>query len=200
MGRGPSSTGRVDTSTPSASIAPPPPHNLVDARDAVLAERPFATPRTDAVGCRIGRVTKSAQGGAVTYAKEVARILQSHCLACHRPGEIAPFSLTDYRQAAGWSSMIAEVVDGGRMPPWPPRPNTASSPKTPGFQPTRRRRFATGSTPARPKETRQTYPRRSNSSRDGRSPGPTLSWKCPARSRSLPRDRCLTSSSRSTRR
>ena len=93
-------------------------HDLVDALDAVLAGRPVATPRTDAVGCRIGRVTKSAQGGAVTYAKEVARILQSHCVTCHRPGEIAPFSLTDYRQAAGWSSMIAEVVDEGRMPPW----------------------------------------------------------------------------------
>jgi peroxiredoxin/mono/diheme cytochrome c family protein len=93
-------------------------HDLVDALDAVLAGRPVATPRTDAVGCRIGRVTKSARAGAVTYAKEVARILQSHCVTCHRPGEIAPFSLTDYRQAAGWSSMIAEVVDDGRMPPW----------------------------------------------------------------------------------
>lgn len=93
-------------------------HDLVDALEAVLAGRPVATPRTDAVGCKIGRVTKSAQGGAVTYAKDVARILQSHCVTCHRPGEIAPFSLTDYRQAAGWSSMIAEVVDEGRMPPW----------------------------------------------------------------------------------
>ena len=93
-------------------------HDLVDALDAVLTGRPVATPRTDAVGCTIGRVTKSAQGGAVTYAKEVARILQSHCVTCHRPGEIAPFSLTDYRQAAGWSSMIDEVVDLGRMPPW----------------------------------------------------------------------------------
>ena len=54
----------------------------------------------------------------MTYARQVSRILQSHCVACHRPGEIAPFSLTDYRQAAGWSSMIAEVVDEGRMPPW----------------------------------------------------------------------------------
>jgi peroxiredoxin/mono/diheme cytochrome c family protein len=93
-------------------------HDLVDALVAVLAGRPVAAPKTDAVGCRIGRVTKPAQAGAVTYAKRVARILQSHCVTCHRPGEIAPFSLTDYRQAAGWSSMIAEVVDEGRMPPW----------------------------------------------------------------------------------
>ncbi len=92
--------------------------DLVDALDAVLAGRPVATPKTDAVGCKIGRVTSRARGGAVTYAKEVARILQAHCVSCHRPGEIAPFSLTDYRQAAGWSSMIAEVVDEGRMPPW----------------------------------------------------------------------------------
>ncbi len=93
-------------------------HDLVDALEAVLAGRPVATPRTDAVGCTIGRATKPAEGGTVTYAREVSRILQSHCVACHRPGEIAPFSLTDYRQAAGWSSMIAEVVDEGRMPPW----------------------------------------------------------------------------------
>jgi peroxiredoxin/mono/diheme cytochrome c family protein len=93
-------------------------HDLVDALVAVLAGRPVAAPKTDAVGCRIGRVTKPAQAGAVTYAKRVARILQSHCVTCHRPGEIAPFSLTDYRQATGWSSMIAEVVDDGRMPPW----------------------------------------------------------------------------------
>jgi peroxiredoxin len=93
-------------------------HDLVAALDAVLAGRPVATPKTDAVGCKIGRVTKSAHGGGVTYAKDVATILQSHCVTCHRPGEIAPFSLTNYRQAAGWSSMIAEVVDDGRMPPW----------------------------------------------------------------------------------
>ncbi len=93
-------------------------HDLVDALDAVLAGRRVATPRTDAVGCTIGRVTKPAQGGAVTYTKDVVRILQLRCVTCHRPGEIAPFSLTNYRQAAGWSSMISEVVDDGRMPPW----------------------------------------------------------------------------------
>jgi peroxiredoxin len=92
--------------------------DLVDALEAVLAGRPVAMPKTETVGCKIGRVTKPVETGAVTYARDVARILQSHCVTCHRPGEIAPFSLTDYRQAAGWSSMIAEVVDEGRMPPW----------------------------------------------------------------------------------
>jgi peroxiredoxin/mono/diheme cytochrome c family protein len=111
--------GRIDDQYAIGVHRPAPTrHDLVDALDAVLAGRPVATSRTEAVGCRIGRATKPAQSGAVTYAKEVARILQSHCVTCHRPGEIAPFSLTDYGQAAGWSSMIAEVVDEGRMPPW----------------------------------------------------------------------------------
>ncbi len=111
--------GRVDDQYAIGVHRPAPTrHELVDALEAVLAGRPVATPRTEAVGCLIGRATKPARSGAVTYAKEISRILQAHCVACHRPGEIAPFSLTDYTQAAGWSSMIAEVVDEGRMPPW----------------------------------------------------------------------------------
>lgn len=112
--------GRIDDQYAIGIHRPSPTrHDLVDALDAVLAGRPVATPRANAVGCTIGRATKtSAERGAVTYAREVSRILQSHCVTCHRPGEIAPFSLTDYRQAAGWSSMIAEVVEEGRMPPW----------------------------------------------------------------------------------
>ena len=110
--------GRVDDQYAIGIHRPSPTrHDLVDALEAVLAGRPVAAPRTDAVGCTIGRASKSVEGGAVTYARQVARVLRSHCIACHRPGAIAPFSLTDYRQAAGWSGMIAEVVEEGRMPP-----------------------------------------------------------------------------------
>jgi peroxiredoxin len=111
--------GRIDDQYAIGIHRPAPTrHYLIDALEAVLAGRPVATPRTNAVGCAIGRVSKSTAGGRVTYAREVSRILQSHCVTCHRSGEIAPFSLTSYRQAAGWSNMIAEVVDEGRMPPW----------------------------------------------------------------------------------
>src|SRR5262249_48131904 len=111
--------GRVDDQYAIGIHRPAPTrHDLVDALEAVLAGRPVATPRTLAVGCKVGRATKPAEGGAGTYAGRVSRTLQAHCVPCHRPGEIAPFSLTGYRQAAGWSSMIAEVVDEGRMPPW----------------------------------------------------------------------------------
>ena len=111
--------GRIDDQFAIGVHRPSPTkHDLADALEAVLAKRPVATPKTEAVGCKIGKATKSAKAGSVTYAKEVSRILQAHCVTCHRPGEIAPFSLTDYRQATGWSSMISEVVDDGRMPPW----------------------------------------------------------------------------------
>ena len=54
--------------------------------------------------------------------RQVARILRDRCVACHREGEIAPFALDSYKQAAGWASMIDEVVQGGRMPPWHANP------------------------------------------------------------------------------
>src|SRR5213079_946408 len=44
--------------------------------------------------------------------------LQKHCQECHRPGQVAPFSLLTYQQASRWSKTIAEVVEVGRMPPW----------------------------------------------------------------------------------
>jgi hypothetical protein len=54
----------------------------------------------------------------VTYSRQISRIFQSHCVECHRPGEIAPFSLTSYNDVLGWGPMIAEVVREQRMPPW----------------------------------------------------------------------------------
>ena len=93
-------------------------HELADALEDLLAGRAVAVARTEVAGCRIGRVAKVGGDGEVTYAKQVARILAARCVACHREGEIAPFSLTSYAQAAGWSGMIDEVVQGGRMPPW----------------------------------------------------------------------------------
>ena len=70
------------------------------------------------MGCFIGRVHKPAATGTVTFAKDVARILNKHCVECHRPGEIGPFSLTSYDEAVGWADTIDEVVRQGRMPPW----------------------------------------------------------------------------------
>ena len=56
--------------------------------------------------------------GAVTYAGNVAAILQEKCQKCHRPGQVGPFSLLTYDDARRWSTSIVEVVEDLRMPPW----------------------------------------------------------------------------------
>jgi mono/diheme cytochrome c family protein len=54
----------------------------------------------------------------VTYAKDVASILQKNCQTCHHPGTSAPFSLLTHDDAVKWAETIKEVISDGRMPPW----------------------------------------------------------------------------------
>ena len=58
----------------------------------------------------------------MTYTKDIAPIFNEHCVTCHRSGQVAPFALTSYDEAVGWAETIAEVVRGGRMPPWDASP------------------------------------------------------------------------------
>ncbi|RYG47214.1 cytochrome c [bacterium] len=72
----------------------------------------------------IGWVAKPAEPGKVevpkkpTYAAHVAPILNAKCVACHRPGEVAPFSLIGYDNAKKWAKMAAVVTESKQMPPW----------------------------------------------------------------------------------
>jgi len=58
----------------------------------------------------------------VTYSKHVAPILFKHCASCHRPGEIGPFPLLEYKDAARRAGHLREVTSEGRMPPWKAAP------------------------------------------------------------------------------
>jgi hypothetical protein len=55
---------------------------------------------------------------APTFYRSVLPILQQHCQACHRSGEIAPFPLVTYAQAKNWAAAIRADVDSRKMPPW----------------------------------------------------------------------------------
>lgn len=92
--------------------------DLAVAIDELLAGKPISQPAVEAVGCHIGRVNRSPPTGDITYSNQIARLLQKHCIRCHRPGQIAPFALTDYDEVVGWAATICEVMDDGRMPPW----------------------------------------------------------------------------------
>jgi len=54
----------------------------------------------------------------VTYAENVAPILNRSCVSCHRPGEVAPFSLIGYENARKWAATNAAVAESRKMPPW----------------------------------------------------------------------------------
>jgi hypothetical protein len=53
-----------------------------------------------------------------TYSKDVAPILNSRCVECHRAGEIGPMALTNYREVRPWAKSIKERVVSRAMPPW----------------------------------------------------------------------------------
>ena len=54
----------------------------------------------------------------VTFAKDVAPILQRSCQDCHRTGSIAPMSLLTYEETRPWARSIREKVTSRSMPPW----------------------------------------------------------------------------------
>jgi len=66
-----------------------------------------------------GVVTEAAP---VTFNKDIASIIYENCSSCHRPGEIAPFSLLSYQDAAKRAKLIATVTARRYMPPWKPEP------------------------------------------------------------------------------
>jgi peroxiredoxin len=96
--------------------------DLAAALDELLKDAEIREPMKEPVGCLIGKVMRTSPAGDVTYARDIAPIVQQHCVACHRPGEVAPFELTQYEDVAAWADTIQEVIHAGRMPPWHANP------------------------------------------------------------------------------
>jgi hypothetical protein len=111
--------GRIDDQyARSARRAEPIRHDLARALEALLAGRPVDPSETEAIGCPIEGDGSGPEAESSTYERDVAPILRRRCVSCHSKGQIAPFGLTTYRQAAGWAGAMAEAVEERRMPPW----------------------------------------------------------------------------------
>ena len=54
----------------------------------------------------------------VTFNRDIAPIIFQNCSSCHRPGEVAPFSLLTYEDVRKRAQTIAQVVGDRLMPPW----------------------------------------------------------------------------------
>ncbi len=59
---------------------------------------------------------------APTFNQDIAPILYQNCAGCHRPGEVAPFPLLTYQDAAKRAALIASVTQSRYMPPWKAEP------------------------------------------------------------------------------
>jgi Tetratricopeptide repeat len=66
--------------------------------------------------------TDATTASPVTFSKDVAPIVFSKCVTCHRPSGSAPFSLLTYDEVKGRAPQIAAAVERRAMPPWPPEP------------------------------------------------------------------------------
>ena len=60
----------------------------------------------------------------VRFEKDVAPIIESRCLSCHRPGGDAPFSLATLDDVRRRAATIAAVTKSRYMPPWKPAPGS----------------------------------------------------------------------------
>jgi hypothetical protein len=54
----------------------------------------------------------------ITYAKDIAPIIQEKCQVCHQPGSIAPVEFMTYRDVLREAKSIKHKVETRVMPPW----------------------------------------------------------------------------------
>jgi hypothetical protein len=70
----------------------------------------------------IALVAATAFAATPTFNHDIAPILYQNCAGCHRPGQVAPFALLTYQDAAKRAAQIATVTASRYMPPWKAEP------------------------------------------------------------------------------
>lgn len=70
------------------------------------------------LGCALLLAAPSTAAAAPTFSKDVAPILFTSCVECHRAGSIAPMSLMTFDDARPWARSIKQKVVDRIMPPW----------------------------------------------------------------------------------
>ncbi|HEY3455610.1 MAG TPA: tetratricopeptide repeat protein [Bryobacteraceae bacterium] len=58
----------------------------------------------------------------VTFSKDIAPVVFTHCAPCHHDGGSAPFPLTAFEDVSRHATQIVTVTQSRYMPPWPPEP------------------------------------------------------------------------------
>ena len=95
---------------------------LADAITLASSGKSVVVAETKPVGCLFEMPPKGDEKAKVTYSRDIAPIIQTRCLNCHREGQVAPFALADYDQTAKRAKQIVSVTQDRIMPPWIPSP------------------------------------------------------------------------------
>jgi hypothetical protein len=111
--------GRIDDRSIEAGKTRPQPTraDLRIALEEIAAGKPVSVPETKPVGCTLF-LPRTNKSGRVTFARQIGPLLYKHCANCHRPGQVAPFPLLSYADAAPRAAIIAAVTANHTMPPW----------------------------------------------------------------------------------
>jgi peroxiredoxin len=112
--------GRIDDNTNTQKIFK---KDVRESLESIIANKPIKMPRTRPFGCAIVRekpvITSSLTATAkVSYARDVAPIINRNCVVCHRSGDVAPFALTNYKETKPWADAIVSYTSRRQMPPW----------------------------------------------------------------------------------
>jgi len=86
---------------------------VADALAAVLADTDVPANSIASKGEQI----EYPQLDTISYANDIAPILEERCVTCHQEGGIAPFAMSNHQMVQGWSPMIRETLITKRMPP-----------------------------------------------------------------------------------
>jgi hypothetical protein len=91
-----------------------------DAIDATLAGKKPAVAEQQTMGCIVDFPlrNKAEAYEKISYAKQIAPIIEQKCVACHESNGIGPMTLTSYEDVKKFAPMIREVIRTERMPPF----------------------------------------------------------------------------------
>jgi len=62
----------------------------------------------------------AAEDSPLTYWRDTKAIIDAKCGSCHRPDDIAPFSLQTHAEVAAVAAILPASIETETMPPWPP--------------------------------------------------------------------------------
>ena len=90
---------------------------LTEALTSVFSGTEMSGNQLASKGDKIDFSAKTAIESSVSYAADIAPILEQRCVTCHQEGGIAPFAMNNHQTIQGWSPMIRETLITKRMPP-----------------------------------------------------------------------------------